>query len=591
MALFKRPPTPLSLPQDDPDPGGRERGLNAARADYRYTTLDHVAPVPTNDGVPLDAYPAFGWLALALQLAIRLVENRIQLNLDPDGTAEQESLLDDLKSLARKGERADTDEAHDALGRAKEGTAGFEGGRPTSFEDYANLFRTIPLPYVAEDWTDDSLFVHLRVAGSNPFVLRGVTDPADVFTDAMLGRASPGDRLSLAAAEGRLFEVDFAHLADLERGVYPDASKYCGSPRALFVLPRGRGQRPMRPVAIQVEQPGGAVFTPGDGEAWLVAKAFVGAADAVVQLYDSHISRVHLVAEPLLVSMHRQLSSRHPLHRLLAPSFEGTRFINHAGVDSLKDGSGYDGLYAPTMTGDLSLLIDARQDRRFCDAMFPAWLQASGATHPELEFPYRDDVGLYWSVIRRFVAAYVGVYYPSQEVLRRDAELRAWALEIRADIGGRMPGLGDGAFGQITTVENLIDTLTMTLWLTSARHAAVHFGQENILPFHPAAPGALFRAPLADVPQAEHNPTLDFFAPLETALSQLELNWFFGALRYTRVGEYDDGWFSEPAVVDALAVFQRELEEIEATIEERNRHRSRPYELLLPSRVPRSINV
>ena len=59
---------------------------------------------------------------------------------------------------------------------------------------------------------------------------------------------------------------------------------------------------------------------------------------------------------------------------------------------------------------------------------------------------------------------------------------------------------------------------------------------------------------------------------------------------YTRLGDYGDDYFTDPVIQNHLAEFQQELLKIEEEINERNKTRT-PYEFLLPSKIPQSINI
>ena len=67
-----------------------------------------------------------------------------------------------------------------------------------------------------------------------------------------------------------------------------------------------------------------------------------------------------------------------------------------------------------------------------------------------------------------------------------------------------------------------------------------------------------------------------------------------GNIYFTRLGAYDaylEGhWFQDPRVEPLLSRFQERLRTTERTIGERNLSRI-PYDTLLPSAIPQSINI
>ena len=70
----------------------------------------------------------------------------------------------------------------------------------------------------------------------------------------------------------------------------------------------------------------------------------------------------------------------------------------------------------------------------------------------------------------------------------------------------------------------------------------------------------------------------------------LDILYLLGSIYYTRLGDYGDHYFTGPVIQSHLAKFQQELIKIEEEINERNKTRT-PYEFLLPSKIPQSINI
>ena len=75
----------------------------------------------------------------------------------------------------------------------------------------------------------------------------------------------------------------------------------------------------------QLEQERGVsnpVWTPrSHGEDWLLAKLWVRCVDYHHQFMVAHLLKCNLVIEPFCVATMRQLSSSHPIYKLLKPHF------------------------------------------------------------------------------------------------------------------------------------------------------------------------------------------------------------------------------------------------------------------------------
>ncbi|MEZ4385243.1 MAG: lipoxygenase family protein [Nannocystaceae bacterium] len=470
-------------------------------------------------------------------------------------------------------------------------------GDAASLDDYDALYRTIPLPEIRQRFEEDRTFARLRLAGANPLLLERVDAPARSFPvreqHYQRAMADPGDSLAAAGAEGRLFQIDYRLLDGLPDGTFPGPeAKHVVAPLALFAVPRTGDDRALRPVAIQTAQrPSDAapVLTPGDGEAWKVAKSAVESADGAIHEAISHLARTHLFVEPFVVATRRHLSRRHPLSRLLDPHFEGTLYINSAAAKALiAPEGGVNRLLSPTIDAARLAVVLGHHSYPFDDAALERQLAARGvadeATLPD--YPFRDDARLLWPAIHAWVRDYVGIYYSEESHVREDSELQAWAAELVAADGGRVRGFGQGGAGgpTIRTIDYLVDALTLLVFTASAQHAAVNFPQGTLMAYAPAMPLAAY-APVT--PQTRW---FDVLPPLEQALYQAELGRNLGLVYHTQLGKYADGHFRDTQVAEPLRRFQVELLRIEAVIEARNKERD-PYPFLLPSQIPQSINI
>lgn len=83
---------------------------------------------------------------------------------------------------------------------------------------------------------------------------------------------------------------------------------------------------------------------------------------------------------------------------------------------------------------------------------------------------------------------------------------------------------------------------------------------------------------------------LRFLPPLEISKALLDILYLLSSVYYTRLGDYGENYFTDPIIQKHLANFQQELLKIEDEINERNKTRT-PYEFLLPSKIPQSINI
>ncbi|MFO0758431.1 MAG: lipoxygenase family protein [Byssovorax sp.] len=626
--LRPRPPT---LPQDDGDQEGRQAELEAAREAYQYAyDKPNIRGLAMTASLPDEARPSPPYLAAVAEAVAEIFANAGKIDGRPDATG-RAALIEAVRTGGIKA----------ALTAVQ--TTAFAGTRKGPVErlsDYAAMFAVWPAPVESTDHFLDSTFARMRLSGPNPAWLRrvdpkvGVPDDLGVQPAHYQAAIPGGDTLDAALAEGRLFLCEYRELAGLTAGSAPvpdkisidyekdpsgwdaaykareasyaslPAQKALVAPLALFAVPAG--MRTLVPVAIQLFPDGHGgqkhrVFTPRDGMDWLAAKCCVQAADGTVHETMSHLGRTHIVQEAFCLAMHNCLSPRHPLHRLLAPHFEGTNAINAAADhDLVSPGGGVDALVLPTIGGSIQLTGKAVTGLDFNADMFPRRLAARGVDTDGVidEYPYRDDGQLVWQAIERFVTGYVHAFYPSDAEVGADAELQQFVRQVgerdAADargrrVGGGIKGVGEGG-ARVETRGYLVAMLTQIIWNGSAEHAAVNFPQADPMSFAPLYPLALMAPPPTGSPVFEKN-YMAMLPHYDTARLQLGILRMLGSVHYTKLGHYTagPGWFIG-AAGDLARAFARDLDDVERTIEERNRTR-RPYIHLLPSRIPQSINI
>jgi arachidonate 15-lipoxygenase len=408
------------------------------------------------------------------------------------------------------------------------------------------------------------------------------------------------DSLQSAIAQGRVYLADYAILDGALNGTYgtqPQIQKYLYAPLAMFAVPSNDDpHRLLRPVAIQCGQNPAdyPVITPSTGEyAWLMAKTIVQVADANFHEAVSHLARTHLLIEPFVISTHRQLPSDHPLFKLLVPHFQGTLAINNAAQAFLvAPKGGVNGLLGSTIDNSRVLAVKGLQARGFNADMLPRRLKERGVDDPSAlpVYPYRDDGLLVWEAIRDWVEAYLGLYYPSDEAVKSDRPLQNWAQELVAFDGGRLQDFGEGERSAIETLAYLIDAVTMIIFSASAQHAAVNFPQNGIMSFAPAMPTAGYEVAKAIGAQTTAKDWFELLPPLEQAQSQLNLLYLLGSVHFTKLGDYEDDYFTDSKIVEPLKAFQKRLTEIDGIIDRRNLNRP-DYDYLKPLNIPQSINI
>lgn len=533
------------------------------------------------------------------------------------------------------------------------------------FDSNAKPF-PFPVPQVISanrtGWRTDEEFARQILAGTNPVSIELVTD---LPLTSKLDRAVYGDQDSKITKEhieknmgnmnveqaieaGRLYAVDhhdwvmpyLKRINELpgaeEKGEVSKRKSY--ATRTLLFL---QDDSTLKPLAIELSSPHpederlgatSTVYTPPDelksGDdtftAWELAKAHAASNDACKNNYVIHWLRTHATMEPVVIAANRQLSVLHPIHRLLKPHFRNTldtnstaRHIVIGSGDQRQSGDLYRNMHEVNFfTGKYGMEMSSKAyaSYNFTELAFPNELIKRGMARgdpkkpEELEllikdYPYAVDGLEIWTAIKKWVTDYCAIYYADGDrAVAGDSELQAWWSEVRHVGHG---DLSDAPWWPaMDCVDDLVDTCSTIIWLGSAYHSAVSFGQYAYNGFVPNRPtitsGEMPSDAGAVVTEAEF---LGSITPRNEA---------FGLMALTMnppvkpgeplMGERPDTerWTSEQRAAKALLEFNAKLDAVADAIKKRNANgalRNRngpvevPYTLLTPRADPTAPHV
>jgi arachidonate 15-lipoxygenase len=565
------------LPQNDPDVAGRQAALEQARHEYRWDH-DFLPPLAMlsergtehPDAVQAVAGWEFGMIPKDAHPPLRYLVDRFL----------------SLRHMKRNMSRTHSLWARDAF---------------SSLDDYRAMFVELPQPEFMTRWPEDAAFAFQRVGGANPVMLQRVEAPPANFavSDTLTAQLPDGLSLEALGRSGRLFLCDYAMLQGVTLGTLAGFQKQLAAPLGLFCVAESGD---LRPLAIQLGQQrdAQAVFTPASNrKAWLLAKTFLQIADINYHEMGTHLLRTHFLLETFAVAAARTLSSRHPIAVLLKPHFRILIFNNFEGRELLLSPKG---LATRLLAGGLKGSTQILQRSYTGYASLPAWsfedwdlpqavaARGTNDTAALPGYPYRDDGLLVWAALRGFVSNYLRLYYAGDADVAADSEVQAWAAELAAPSGGRVPGVAAPR-----TLEALVTMLTRVVFTCGPQHAAVNFPQYDCAAFAPNMPAAAY----ARAPEAAHTLSdaaldgylLQVLPPPAQAALQLETVTELTSYRFDRLGYYEDGDFSDPGALQVIAAFQKCLADVGATIGARNRARAIPYSWMLPERITNSTSI
>lgn len=234
------------------------------------------------------------------------------------------------------------------------------------------------------------------------------------------------------------------------------------------------------------------------------------------------------------------------------------------------------------------------------------------------DYPYGADGLLIWGAIQDWVNEYVSLYYKDPEALAKDQEIHEWWDEIRQK--GHADKKDEAWWPELKTTKDLAGILSNIIWVTSAHHAAVNFGQYTYggyVPNHPCMTRQLI--PEEDEKDKAfqsflHEPQKFFLSTISNRLqSTIVMSVLDSLSTHAPDEEYlgqrlQTKWTADEKAKAAASVFAKRIQEVERIIDSRNMNLSLknrngagvlPYELLRPTSgpgvtgrgVPNSISI
>lgn len=217
------------------------------------------------------------------------------------------------------------------------------------------------------------------------------------------------------------------------------------------------------------------------------------------------------------------------------------------------------------------------------------------------DYPYAVDGLEIWYAIKSWVGEYCSFYYPTDDIILRDSELQSRWAEIR-DVGHE-DKRHEPWWPKMKAQEELIQSCTTIIWIASAFHAAINFGQypyAGYLPNRPTVSRKFMPEPgTPEYKELEKDPekvflktiTAQFQTLLGVSLIEI-LSRHSSDEIYLGQREDSEDWTKDDEPRKAFGRFSKRLVEIERKILERNedrRWRNRkgpvnvPYTLLYPN--------
>lgn len=387
-----------------------------------------------------------------------------------------------------------------------------------------------------------------------------------------------------------------------------------------------RHDQTLKPVAIELSLPGGAsgeeinrVFLPAregtEAALWQLAKTHVAVNDSGHHQLISHWLHTHATVEPFIIAARRQLSVMHPIYKLLDPHFKDTMHINSLARSILLNAGGV--LERTMFLGKYAMELSSAiyKSWRFRDQALPADLLKrnmaveddgvqSGVRLCFDDYPYAADGLDVWAAIDTWVTDYCACFYHSDAAVVSDVELQAWWREVR-EVGHGDKRDDTECWFPLDSVTNLGRAVTTLIWIASALHAAVNFGQFGYAGYPPNRPTRCYKF----IPEEGTPEFAEFLGDPDKYFIQMIPDRFTTTLGIALVevlsghttdevylGQRKEGWTDDREVLQKFERFGESLRQVEKRIEERNgkrrlKNRFGPAQVLYTLLFPDTSNL
>ncbi|GAB7343241.1 hypothetical protein MBLNU457_1299t1 [Dothideomycetes sp. NU457] len=396
-----------------------------------------------------------------------------------------------------------------------------------------------------DDWYTDRIFAQQQFTGTNPMTVQSVSDNLLTEFKATAQRQSNDEVYKLLSEtdKSNLYVQDYSYFREAVKA-QPDAPlqsaedtdwfrrmqafffedyrnddkiRYLCASVCLFILDPKSGQ--LHPLGIVIDYKGSmdksvVVFnrhlSPSPDKEysdestdwpWRYAKTCVQVSDWTRHEITVHLTNTHFVEEATIVAAQRSFEDSHPVLALLKPHWIRTLSLNAAArsvlvpsviskIAGMEDGQLHGFIQHAYNTFDWTANFVPNDLAR---RGFPIdEIKAAGPDHPRFaKYTYARNMLEMWECLRNFVASMLSADYASDADVAADASLQTWAKEMHANYGGNMASFP----ASFSTLDEVVDSVTMCIHLASPQHTAVNYLQEYYQSFVVNKPPCLCTPP------------------------------------------------------------------------------------------------
>ncbi|KAI9184830.1 hypothetical protein LWI28_001473 [Acer negundo] len=570
----------------NPDKGEKyARPVLGGSAEYPYPRRGRTGRPPTKSDATLMSLAVYvprderfghlkmsDFLAYALKTVVQFVKPALEVF---DSTPNEFDTFEDVLKLFEGGFVLPGSSLLDDIRK----NIPFEMLREILRSDGEKLFE-FPMPQVIKEdkyaWRTDEEFAREMLAGANPVIIRRLEEfpPTSKLDRELYGNQNStisaihiesnldGLTVDEAIEKKKLFILDHHDpLMPQLRRINADTFTSTYASRTILFL---KDDGTLKPLVIELSSPHpdgdqfgtvSKVYSPSEhgveGSIWQLAKAYVGVNDSAVHHLISHWLHTHAVIEPFTLInagglLEATIFPAKYAMELSSMVYKNWVFSEQALPEDLKRRG--IAVEDPNSPHGLRLLIE--------------------------DYPYAVDGLEIWSAIKKWVEDYCFFYYKSDEMVRKDAELQSWWKELREE--GHGDKKDEPWWPKMQTREELIESCTIIIWVASALHAAVNFGQYPYVGYMPNRPAISRRfmpeKGTLEYSELESDPDKAFFKTIPTLLQTVLMTVLMEILsRHSTDEEYlgqrnTTEWTFDREPLQAFVEFGNKLTKIEENI-------------------------
>ncbi|XP_041840773.1 arachidonate 12-lipoxygenase, 12S-type [Melanotaenia boesemani] len=464
--------------------------------------------------------------------------------------------------------------------------------------DFKRIFWKLRSPiaeYCMEHWEEDWFFGYQCLNGSNPRMIQRCKKLPENFpvTPDMVQRSmAVRTTLDKELKAGNIYLLDYAIMDGIPTNTIKGKPQYVAAPLCLLYQHPDNG---LIPIAIQLDQTPGLdapIFLPSDPHlAWLLAKMWVRHSEFQIFQILSHLLRTHLVVEVMSVATLRQLPAVHPIYKLLYPHLRYTLEINCRGRTQLISANGI--FKRVVSTGGEGLLVLAQREYKLLTyrSLQPLCDFSDRGVSQLPNYFYREHSLMLWEAIYSYVSDMVNLHYQTDQDVQEDPELQAWIEDISLEGFTELPSFGLAS--KLSSREEMCTLLAVTIFTSTAQHAATNNGQFDWCAWVPNTPCTMRLPPPSDKDAVTMEMIMATLPDVSQSCVQMAITWHLGRAQPDAIplGQYPEEHFTEREAQEVIDRFRQKLKEIEDHILNQNAGVDLQYLFLLPSRIENSITI